>query len=773
MNATGAKICDEGPQLETRDIVFPNQTESVSQIAVDIGGSLAKVVYFSKRPNVSEGGRLNFVKFETEKIDECIDFIGNLIAARRHPDSSDLDLKKKIVIKATGGGAHKFYDSFIHKLKVKVEKEDEMECLITGLNFLISEIPYEVFTYSEHDPMCFEDTPNPANMFPYMLVNIGSGVSILKVTEQNKFERISGTSLGGGTLWGLLSLLTGAKSFDEMLELSKSGDNTNVDMLVGDIYGSDYNKIGLKSTTIASSMGKVFKKNIRQHVGNFRSEDISKSLLFMVSNNIGQIAYLNAQAHGLKRIYFGGCFIRGHPITMNTLSYAINFWSQGTMKALFLRHEGYLGAVGAFLHYRTKQRTYSFSEIFTVPQMITENSVNAYGILESTSTKLVTFPKLENLDNYYPDTLKLTDPTAQKYWIDILERNLHSLVELVMEWTSNGKNDEQNQDDVRNRASSFDALFRSHLARLRDQPNMYGALTVRSLLNLREQCLHELGFPDVFSKVKTSENKSALQMLPRLLNKVDSIQSLEDKIELLIDNVLTGNMFDWGSSQIVEMIKDGELTFESAKDKINKPDKFNRTRKFIERITNKNKPPLKKAVIFVDNSGADIVLGIIPFARFLTSLGMDVILAVNSYPAINDITVTVVTSIAELDHLVAAAWASKKLSVMETGSASLCLDLRRINEKLVEACKDVDFVVLEGMGRAIHTNFHAKFICDSLKVAVFKDAATATELGAQMYDAVILYEEGNNNKTSSIIENVTNIKENSENSENVVNNGIV
>ncbi|CAB4486120.1 fumble-domain-containing protein [Rhizophagus irregularis] len=772
MNVTGAKICDEGPHPETRDIVLPNQTESVSQIAVDIGGSLAKVVYFS---NISKGGRLNFIKFETEKIDECIDFIRNLIAARRNPDSSDLNLKKRIVIKATGGGAHKFYDAFIDKLKVKVEKEDEMECLITGLNFLISEIPYEVFTYNENDPMCFEDTPNPTNMFPYMLVNIGSGVSILKVTESNKFERISGTSLGGGTLWGLLSLLTGAKSFDEMLELSKHGDNTNVDMLVGDIYGSDYNKIGLKSTTIASSMGKVFKKNIKQSVGNFRSEDISKSLLYMVSNNIGQIAYLNAQAHGLKRIYFGGCFIRGHPITMNTLSYAINFWSQGTMKALFLRHEGYLGAVGAFLQYRTKQRSYSFSEIFTVPQMITENSVNAYGILESTSTKLVAFPKLENLDEYQPDTLQLTDSTAQKYWIDVLERNLHSLVELAKEWTSDSENDGQNQD-VQSRASSFDTLFRGHLARLRDQPNMYGALTVRSLLNLREQCLHELGFPDIFSKVKAAENKSALHKLPGLLKKVDSLQSLEDKIELLIDNILAGNMFDWGSSQIVKLIKDGELSFEAAKEKANKPDKLNHTKKFIERIISKNKPPLKKAVIFVDNSGADIVLGVIPFARFLVSLGMDVILAVNSHPAINDITFEelseVVASIAELDSLVAAAWASKKISVMETGSASLCLDLRRINEDLVEACQDVDLIVLEGMGRAIHTNYNAKFTCESLKIAVFKNAATATELGAHMYDAIVLYEEGNNNKPSSIAENVTNSKENSNNSENTVSNGI-
>jgi pantothenate kinase len=37
----------------------------------------------------------------------------------------------------------------------------------------------------------------------------------------------------------------------------------------------------------------------------------------------------------------------GHPVTMNTLSYAINFWSKGEMKALFLRHEGHLGATGA------------------------------------------------------------------------------------------------------------------------------------------------------------------------------------------------------------------------------------------------------------------------------------------------------------------------------------------------------------------------------------------------------------------------------------------
>jgi len=78
-------------------------------------------------------------------------------------------------------------------------------------------------------------------------------------------------------------------------------------------------------------------------------EDISKSLLYAVSNNIGQIAYMNAEKYNLDRIYFGGCFIRGHAATISTLSYAIRFWSKGTKRALFLRHEGFLGSIGAWI----------------------------------------------------------------------------------------------------------------------------------------------------------------------------------------------------------------------------------------------------------------------------------------------------------------------------------------------------------------------------------------------------------------------------------------
>lgn len=54
----------------------------------------------------------------------------------------------------------------------------------------------------------------------------------------------------------------------------------------------------------------------------------------MVSYNIGHLAYLNAKRYGLSRVLFGGFFIRGHPYTMETISFAIKFWSKVAKCAL-------------------------------------------------------------------------------------------------------------------------------------------------------------------------------------------------------------------------------------------------------------------------------------------------------------------------------------------------------------------------------------------------------------------------------------------------------
>lgn len=167
------------------------------------------------------------------------------------------------------------------------------------MDFFITEIPNEVFTYSETSPMEFMEAR--PDIYPYLLVNIGSGVSMVKVSGPRQSERVGGTSLGGGTFWGLMSLLTGARTFDDMLAMAESGDNSGVDMLVGDIYGSDYGKIGLKASAIASTFGKVFKmRRLTEPNGenvegtsleedntppedyHFSNQDMSRSLLFAI-----------------------------------------------------------------------------------------------------------------------------------------------------------------------------------------------------------------------------------------------------------------------------------------------------------------------------------------------------------------------------------------------------------------------------------------------------------------------------------------------------------
>ncbi|KAK8657349.1 hypothetical protein V6N13_035592 [Hibiscus sabdariffa] len=351
-----------------------SQTQ-ISHLALDIGGSLIKLVYFcryddscrddgdelrsqndslcSKSDNnqpVLEG-RLHFAKFETSKINDCLDFLRSMklcLGVNSGSHDGTAPPSDKIFIKATGGGAYKFADLFKEKLGVSLDKEDEMECLVTGANFLLKAVHQEAFTYLDGQKEFVQIDPN--DLYPYLLVNIGSGVSMIKVDGDGKFERVSGTSLGGGTFWGLGRLLTKCKNFDELLELSHQGNNRIVDMLVGDIYGgTDYAKIGLSSTTIASSFGKAISDS--KELEDYQPEDVSRSLLRMISNNIGQISYLNALRFGLKRIFFAGFFIRGHAYTMDTISVAVNFWSKGEAKAMFLRHEGFLGALGAFMSY--------------------------------------------------------------------------------------------------------------------------------------------------------------------------------------------------------------------------------------------------------------------------------------------------------------------------------------------------------------------------------------------------------------------------------------
>ena len=49
----------------------------------------------------------------------------------------------------------------------------------------------------------------------------------------------------------------------------------------------------------------------------------------------------------------------------------------------------------------------------------------------------------------------------------------------------------------------------------------------------------------------------------------------------------------------------------------------------------------------------------------------------------------------------------------------------------------IDLIILEGMGRAVHTNFSTKFTCDCAKLAIIKNGWLARRLGGDMFSLFV------------------------------------
>ena len=170
---------------------------------------------------------------------------------------------------------------------IEIAKQDELDSLVAGMQFILSDVVGECYTFllkedNEKDqsnkktadqkdnlqsvpeqsqpfasnqteesslPIPSEEEEKPvsppsneksrkvqrdfvakSDSYPYLLVMIGTGVSVLRVDGPRKHERISGSTIGGGTYWGLCRLLTDVEDFESVLNLAERGDPSKVDM---------------------------------------------------------------------------------------------------------------------------------------------------------------------------------------------------------------------------------------------------------------------------------------------------------------------------------------------------------------------------------------------------------------------------------------------------------------------------------------------------------------------------------------------------------------
>ncbi|PKA60375.1 Uncharacterized protein AXF42_Ash008435 [Apostasia shenzhenica] len=345
--------------------------------------------------------------------------------------------------------------------------------------------------------------------------------------------------------------------------------------------------------------------------------------------------------------------------------------------------------------------------------------------------------------NYRPCTIPYRFPSdnprkatpVEIQWIDLFLNSVPS-------FRKRAEND-PTVTDAFAKAEKFAQRYTEILEDLKNDPESHGGPPDCILLcRLREQILRELGFRDIFKKVKDDENAKAISLFEDVVRLNDAIDDDRNRVENLVRGILAGNIFDLGSAQLAEVFaKDGMSFLASCQKLISRPWVIDDLDTFKTNWINKS---WKKAVIFVDNSGADVILGILPFARELLRRGTQVVLAANDMPSINDVTypelVDIVSKLKDEKGQIFGVDASGLL-VANSGNDLPVIDLTSVSPDLAYLAGDADLVVLEGMGRAIETNLYVQMKCDSIKIGMVKHPEVAQFLGGRLYDCVFKYNE--------------------------------
>ncbi|CAI5985472.1 unnamed protein product [Closterium sp. NIES-64] len=362
------------------------------------------------------------------------------------------------------------------------------------------------------------------------------------------------------------------------------------------------------------------------------------------------------------------------------------------------------------------------------------------------ASTLVPFPLLLSAEAYTPWTIPFRsakDPPGQltdteTTWIDVFRRSIEPFGKRAA--------GDESVENAAEKAKVFEEKYTAILDDFAKDPSSHGGPPNPNLCRLREVCLTEAGFNDIFKKTKAEENEKALAMLPATLKRIDAVEDLKERIEVLVKGVLAGNIFDLGANNSAALVEGEGLSFEKSFEQLlPRPWVFDHVAEFQKAWLDRT---WKKVVVFCDNSGADLVLGVLPLVRELVRQGAQVVVAANDMPSINDVTYNELLSLVQKvqvtveDETISAGIDSGRILIVNSGSDVPVADLAHISPELAFAAEDAELVIMEGMGRAIETNLHALLTCDKLNIGMVKHKEVADFLGGRIYDCVVKYTPG-------------------------------
>ncbi|QDU71306.1 ARMT1-like domain-containing protein [Mucisphaera calidilacus] len=351
------------------------------------------------------------------------------------------------------------------------------------------------------------------------------------------------------------------------------------------------------------------------------------------------------------------------------------------------------------------------------------------------------FPLLADPQSYVAGTWDMRHNHEQRtYWLGLFRSHFPLLMAEARRERADAGADTEAVECALNKAQSD---FMAYVDACEADPDGIERLDILSLCWARERALRAVGIADPYRLAKAEHTESALGFLTAWLEELDAMPRAE-KWESLLRGVLAGNLFDLGATKTVHLYQEGGQapTFHDTLSKLKpRPWFCDDADAFLAEWPGRM---FNKALLFIDNAGPDVVLGMLPLARELARYGRVVVVA-NGAPSLNDVTISELDALLErvsaMDPTVAEQVRTGRMTTVSSGNWAPLIDLTLISPELAaEASDGVDLVVLEGMGRAIETNLEAKLTCDVLKMAMIKDEGVASAKGAGLFDLVCRFE---------------------------------
>lgn len=267
-------------------------------IGIDTGGTLTKIAYFNAEQ------QLMLESFPSNDLHAVKEWLKN------NPSVEEIGV--------TGGRTEQLLQQ-LQSIK-SIEYIVEFEATLKGVKYLLEKECHEVGDA--------------------IITNIGTGTSIHHM-EGDEHTRVGGTGVGGGTLIGLATLLTGHHDFKEITALAAHGRRDAIDLLVRDIYqGMD---TPIAGDLTASNFGKVGITQETEHA----KEDVLATLQGLVGEVITTLSIQFAEQKNTEHIVYIGSTLANNEVLQKVIA---NYTILKKHTPIFLQDKGYAGAIGALMN---------------------------------------------------------------------------------------------------------------------------------------------------------------------------------------------------------------------------------------------------------------------------------------------------------------------------------------------------------------------------------------------------------------------------------------